>query len=119
MEQAIAQEPSGIVLFRKHCSHCHGNNGAGSESYPDPLQATFRSINSHLTDKAMPEDDPSRVTGETAEIIAETIHSSFYSRIAQEKRERPDGFIAPYSATDAGVFSRHYWKLSKPSPRNR
>ncbi|MDA7993370.1 MAG: cytochrome c, partial [Pirellulales bacterium] len=89
MEQAIAQEPSGIVLFRKHCSHCHGNNGAGSESYPDPLRGNL-SVNqlASYIDKAMPEDDPSQVTGETAEIIAETIHSSFYSRIAQEKKRK-------------------------------
>ena len=36
----------------------------------------------------MPEDDPSLVTGETAGIIAETIHSSFYSRISQEKKKK-------------------------------
>ncbi|MEC7709856.1 MAG: cytochrome c, partial [Planctomycetota bacterium] len=89
MEQAIPQEPSGIVLFRKHCSHCHGNNGAGRESYPDPLRGNLSvtQLASYI-DKEMPEDDPSQVTGETAEIIAETIHSSFYSRIAQEKKRK-------------------------------
>ena len=88
-ENVIAQGPSGIVLFRKHCSQCHGNNGAGSESYPDPLQGNL-SVNqlASYIDKAMPEDDPSQVTGETAEKIAETIHSSFYSRLTQEKKRK-------------------------------
>ena len=35
----------------------------------------------------MPDDDPSQVTGKEANLIAETIHSSFYSLIAQEKNK--------------------------------
>jgi len=86
---ACAQEQDGLVLFRKHCSRCHGDKGKGSKNYPDPLQGNL-SVNqlTHYIDKTMPEDNPSQVTGESAKVIAETIHPSFYSLIAQEKNKK-------------------------------
>lgn len=86
---ACAQEQNGLILFREHCSRCHGDNGEGSDSYPDPLQGNL-SVNQLVSyiDKTMPEDDPSQVTGESAKHIAETIHSSFYSLIAQDKNRK-------------------------------
>lgn len=88
-KNARAQEQNGLVLFREHCSRCHGNNGEGSDSYPDPLQGNL-SVNQLVSyiDKTMPDDDPSQVTGESAKHIAETIHSSFYSLIAQDKNKK-------------------------------
>jgi len=86
---ACAQEQDGILLYREHCSRCHGDNGKGSKSYPDPLLGNL-SVNqlAHYIDQAMPEDNPSQVTGESAKAIAETIHPSFYSLIAQEKNKK-------------------------------
>lgn len=86
---ACAQEQEGILLFREHCSRCHGDNGKGSKSYPDPLLGNL-SVNqlAHYIDQTMPEDNPSEVTGESAKAIAETIHPSFYSLIAQEKNKK-------------------------------
>ena len=86
---ACAQEQDGLVLFRKHCSRCHGDKGKGSKNYPDPLQGNL-SVNqlTHYIDKTMPENNPSQVTGESAKVIAETIHPSFYSLIAQEKNKK-------------------------------
>ena len=88
-KNACAQEQNGLVLFREHCSRCHGDNGEGSDSYPDPLQGNL-SVNQLVSyiDKTMPDDDPSQVTGESAKHIAETIHSSFYSLIAQDKNKK-------------------------------
>ena len=88
-KDACTQEQNGLILFREHCSRCHGDNGEGSDSYPDPLQGNL-SVNQLVSyiDKTMPEDDPSQVTGESAKHIAETIHSSFYSLIAQDKNKK-------------------------------
>ena len=88
-KNACAQEENGLVLFREHCSRCHGDNGEGSESYPDPLQGNLsvKQLVSYI-DKTMPEDDPSQVTGNSAKHIAETIHSSFYSLIAQDRNKK-------------------------------
>ncbi|MDO7681035.1 MAG: DUF1592 domain-containing protein, partial [Pirellulales bacterium] len=88
-KNACAQEENGRVLFREHCSRCHGDNGEGSESYPDPLQGNLsvKQLVSYI-DKTMPEDDPSQVTGNSAKHIAETIHSSFYSLIAQDRNKK-------------------------------
>ena len=118
MEQAIAQEPSGIVLFRKHCSHCHGNNGAGSESYPDPLRGNLSvtQLASYI-DKEMPEDDPSQVTGENCRDHSRN-YSFFFllSHCAEKRKARLDLSL---QCDRCRVFNRHHWKLSKPSPRNR
>ena len=85
---ALANEEQGLSLFNEHCSSCHGLQGEGSEAYPDPLLGNL-SINqlAHYIDKTMPDGDPSQVTGKDANLIAETIHSSFYSVIAQEKNK--------------------------------
>ena len=74
---ACAQEQDGLVLFRKHCSRCHGDKGKGSKNYPDPLQGNL-SVNqlTHYIDKTMPEDNPSQVTGESAKVIACLLYTS-------------------------------------------
>ncbi len=84
----LANEEQGLLLFKEHCSSCHGLHGEGSEAYPDPLLGNL-SINqlAHYIDKTMPDGDPSQVTGKKADLIAKTIHSAFYSIIAQEKNK--------------------------------
>jgi len=84
----LANEEQGISLFKEHCSSCHGLRGEGSESYPDPLLGNL-SVNqlAHYIDETMPDGNPSQVTGKEADLIAKTIHSSFYSIIAQEKNK--------------------------------
>ena len=86
--KSLASEDHGFSLFNEHCSGCHGLQGEGSEAYPDPLLGNL-SVNqlAHYIDKTMPDGDPSQVTGKEANLIAETIHSSFYSLIAQEKNK--------------------------------
>ena len=112
---ACAQEQDGILLYREHCSHCHGDNGKGSKSYPDPLLGNL-SVNqlAHYIDQTMPEDNPSQVTGESAKAIAETIHPSFYSLIAQEKNKKARLELSRLTVRQMrGVFGRHYRKLSE------
>jgi cytochrome c553 len=84
----LANQEQGLLLFKEHCSSCHGLHGEGSEAYPDPLIGNL-SINqlAHYIDKTMPDGDPSQVTGKKADLIAKTIHSAFYSIIAQEKNK--------------------------------
>ena len=84
-----AAEHPGLVIYRKHCSQCHGEGGRGTDDYPDQLLGSL-SINqlAAYIEKTMPEGDPSLVTGEAARKVAEAIHASFYSTIARE-RDRP------------------------------
>ena len=86
--KSLASDDHGFSLFNEHCSSCHGLQGEGSEAYPAPLLGNL-SVNqlTHYIDKTMPDGDPSQVTGKEANLIAETIHSSFYSLIAQEKNK--------------------------------
>ena len=89
---AAAEHP-GMVVYREHCSHCHGDAGRGTEDYSDPLAGSL-SVNqlAAYIDKTMPEDDPSLVTGDAARQVAEAIHAAFYSTLAQERNKpvRPE-----------------------------
>ena len=85
---AAADHP-GLTVFKEHCARCHGENGAGTQNLPDPLVGD-RSVNqlAAYIDETMPEDDPSKVTGEAARQVAEFIHGAFYSPVARD-RNRP------------------------------
>jgi hypothetical protein len=85
---AAADHP-GLAVYKKHCGRCHGDNGDGTAEVTDPLVGD-RSINqlAAYIDETMPEDDPSRVTGDAARQVAEYIHGAFYSPVARD-RNRP------------------------------
>jgi mono/diheme cytochrome c family protein len=86
---APAEDHPGLSIYREHCVRCHGENGGGTANVPDPLIGE-RSVNqlAAYIDETMPEDDPSRVTGEAARHVAEFVHAAFYSPIARD-RQRP------------------------------
>jgi len=84
-----AADHPGLVVYREHCIRCHGENGTGTEHLPVPLVGD-RSINqlAAYVDETMPDDDPSKVTGDAARQVAEYIHGAFYSPVARD-RNRP------------------------------
>jgi hypothetical protein len=85
---AAADHP-GLAIYREHCSRCHGDAGAGTPDVPEPLVGD-RSVNqlAAYIHETMPEDDPSKVTGDAARQVAEYIHGGFYSAVARD-RNRP------------------------------
>jgi hypothetical protein len=84
-----AEDHPGLAIYREHCGRCHGDSGAGTQDVPEPLVGD-RSVNqlAAYIDETMPEDDPSKVTGDAARQVAEYIHGSFYSAVARD-RNRP------------------------------
>ena len=86
---APAADHPGLSIYREHCVRCHGENGGGTANVPDPLIGD-RSVNqlAAYIDETMPEDDPTKVTGEAARHVAEFVHAAFYSPIARD-RHRP------------------------------
>jgi cytochrome c553 len=88
-DSALSADHPGLAVYREHCGRCHGENGAGTADVPDPL-AGDRSINqlAAYIDETMPEDDPSKVTGDAARQVADYIHGAFYSAVARD-RNRP------------------------------
>ena len=84
-----AEDHPGLAIYREHCGRCHGDAGAGTPDVPDPLVGD-RSVNqlAAYIDETMPEDDPSKVTGDAARQVAEYIHAAFYSAVARD-RNRP------------------------------
>jgi cytochrome c553 len=85
---AAAAHP-GQAIYAEHCGRCHGEHGQGTPEVPAPL-AGERSVNqlAAFIDETMPEDDPTRVTGDAARQVAEWIHDRFYSAVARD-RDRP------------------------------
>ena len=86
---SIADEIPGESIFKSECVRCHAEGGIGTQLAPDPLLGDL-SLNqlAAYIDEAMPEDDPSKVTGEDAVRVANYIYNGFYSAVARE-RNRP------------------------------
>ena len=84
-----AADHPGAAIFAAQCARCHGAAGGGTADVPQRLEGD-RSVNqlAAYIDEAMPEDDPSRVTGAAARQVAEWIHGAFYSAVARD-RSRP------------------------------
>jgi mono/diheme cytochrome c family protein len=82
-------EPPGAAIYHEHCGRCHGDEGTGTTDVPAPLVGD-RSVSqlAAYIDETMPEDDPSKVTGEAARQVAAYIHEAFYSAVARD-RNRP------------------------------
>jgi cytochrome c553 len=84
-----ADNHPGLAVYREHCGRCHGDAGTGTKDVPEPLVGD-RSVNqlAAYIDETMPEDDPSKVSGDQARQVAEYIHGAFYSAVARD-RNRP------------------------------
>lgn len=86
-----ADGATGEQVYRQHCASCHGASGEGdNKNYPQPLTGD-RSIQelAEYIEKTMPDKAPEKCVGEEARRVAEYIHSTFYSPIAQARIKPP------------------------------
>ncbi|NCY02491.1 MAG: DUF1592 domain-containing protein, partial [Planctomycetia bacterium] len=112
---AAAADHPGLAIYREHCARCHGDDGVGTPDTPEPLVGD-RSVNqlAAYIDETMPEDDPTKVTGEAARQVADYIHGSFYSAVARD-RNRPARVelsrltVRQYQNTAADLFASFRW----------
>lgn len=86
-----ADKPTGAEIYKSLCASCHGVSGEGdNKHYAQPLLGDRSVLElSEYIEKTMPEDAPEKCVGEDARKVAEFIHSTFYSPIAQARIKPP------------------------------
>ncbi len=88
---AAPESHPGAVIYKKHCAECHGDRGQGVEDeYDEPLtgEKAVEALAKYI-DRTMPEDDPDLCSAEESKLVAEYIHSAFYSPEAQARLNPP------------------------------
>lgn len=82
-----ADGPTGEGIYREKCAACHGDRGQGNpKEYPNPLAGDKSPAQlSKLILKTMPSDDPGSLSKEDSDSVAQYIHESFYSPVAQAR----------------------------------
>ena len=87
---ARGEELPGKVLFAAHCARCHGADGNGTEEHPEALRGDLSVAQlADVIQLTMPEDDPESLSAKDARAIAEYIHHSFYSPVAESRNKPP------------------------------
>ena len=78
---------SGAQIYAKHCLSCHGERGQGVAGEYDESLVGTKSIASlaKYIHRTMPDENEEAVIDEDAHLVAEYIHSAFYSPEAQAK----------------------------------
>jgi mono/diheme cytochrome c family protein len=91
----------GAAIYKAKCASCHGAEGEGvPDKYASALIGDRPVIDlAEIIDQTMPEEDPSLCTGEDARKVAEYIHHTFYSEIAQARRRPARVDIARMTVT--------------------
>jgi cytochrome c553 len=86
ISQLQAAEPSGNELYKQHCVRCHGAQGEGSPKRAEKLTGEL-SLGQLTTiiHETMPEDNPGTLNEAQAKAVAQYVHETFYSAIAQER----------------------------------
>lgn len=82
--------PRGKAIYQQLCVDCHGEQGKGVETvYPQALIGDL-SVNelAAYIEKAMPEGESEKCTGQDAVDVASYIHESFYSVTAQARNRK-------------------------------
>jgi hypothetical protein len=85
-----AEEKTGEQIYKQQCARCHGPTGEGSKKYPQPLigDKSVTGLASVIA-KTMPENDPGTCVGEDAKRVAAYISDTFYSPVAQARKNPP------------------------------
>jgi hypothetical protein len=88
---AAERRESGRDIFRQECAKCHGRNGEGVKGKYEgrlqgerPLEKLARYIQ-----RNMPDDNPGKLSPETAATVAHYIYETFYSPEARLRSSRP------------------------------
>ncbi|MEZ6064446.1 MAG: DUF1592 domain-containing protein [Planctomycetaceae bacterium] len=79
----------GAAIYRQKCASCHGAEGEGvADAYEQPLIGD-RSVQelARMIHETMPEGEPEQCVGAEAEAVAAYIHETFYSEIAQYRKQ--------------------------------
>ncbi len=86
-EQADSGEHEGLVVYRKLCIECHGENGEGNATEEVDALYGQRSVASlaRFIERNMPEDEPELCVGKEARSVAQYIHDAFYSPAARKR----------------------------------
>jgi hypothetical protein len=85
-----AEEKTGEQIYKQQCARCHGPSGEGTKKYPQPLIGDKSPVGlASIIAKTMPENDPGTCVGEDAKKVAGYIYESFYSPIAQARKNPP------------------------------
>lgn len=82
---------TGQRIYEKLCASCHGLAGEGTdEHYPHSLVGDKSVLElRQLIDKTMPKDAANECVGEDALKVAQYIHETFYSAMAQARHKPP------------------------------
>lgn len=85
--RAASKLPSGRDVYKQECARCHGKSGEGVKGkYDEALRGdrTLEKLTRYI-ERAMPDDNPGKCTGDNAAAVAKYIYDSFYSRESQAK----------------------------------
>ena len=85
---SLLEASPGQLIYRQKCATCHGMDGQGVEGrYDEPLlgEETVSSL-TRIIERTMPEENPEDCVGREAQVVAEYVHSEFYSRAARERK---------------------------------
>src|SRR5690349_18241436 len=80
--RAASKPPAGRDVYKQECARCHGKSGEGVKGkYEDPLRGdrTLEKLTRYI-ERAMPDDNPGKCTGDQTAAVARFIYDSFYSR---------------------------------------
>jgi cytochrome c553 len=86
---ALADAPTGELLFRDGCARCHGAKGEGTDdNYPEPLEGD-KSIAqlAKVIHETMPDDADEKASPEDAAMLADYIYNAFYSPEARVRNK--------------------------------
>ena len=88
----LADDPpgSGQEIYASLCARCHGPMAKGSRTAANDLCRDAYELADliQIVDETMPEDDPEKCTGESAEKVAKYIYETFYRPHAQTQESR-------------------------------
>ena len=72
----LGEELPGKVLFATQCARCHGEEGTGTEDYPDALRGDLSALQlAEVIRLTMPEDDPETLSVEEGRQLLNTFTS--------------------------------------------
>jgi mono/diheme cytochrome c family protein len=108
---------TGAQIYTEMCVRCHGPKGEGvAEKHDEPLYGD-RSLAAltRIIQRTMPEDSDTKCTPEEARLVAEYIHSEFYSPEARARANPPRIDFArltvpQYLNSVADLYASFSWK---------
>ena len=92
---ALADD-GGAAVYKRLCADCHGAKGEGvAKKYDEPLfgERSIASLAKYI-DKAMPDGEPEKSSAAESLLVAQYIHTAFYSPEARARNHPPKHELA-------------------------